>query len=165
MTLATEHDRQRPDSSVSRTRLGNLITVAMITKNEEKAVAKVVGDVRRAVPDAEILLVDSSADRTAEIAEAKGARIIRQFPPKGYGPAMDKALRSSDREVVVTLDCDDTYPVEFIEPMARMVVEDGWDLVDGSRLAGKPSAMPWLNYLANWGFALLASAAVSSADQ
>ena len=137
--------------------LESRITVAMITKNEEKAISKVVSDVRAALPGAEILIVDSSSDRTAEIAERLGARVIRQFPPQGYGPAMDKALRSNGREVVVTLDCDDTYPVEFIEPMARMVLEESWDLVDGSRLVGKPEAMPWINFLANWGFAALAS--------
>jgi len=86
----------------------------MITKNEEKAISKVVSDVRAALPGAEILIVDSSSDRTAEIAERLGARVIRQFPPQGYGPAMDKALRSNGREVVVTLDCDDTYPGAFI---------------------------------------------------
>ncbi|HVB79052.1 MAG TPA: glycosyltransferase family 2 protein [Candidatus Binataceae bacterium] len=133
------------------------ITVAMITRNEERAVAKVIGDIRRALPVVEVLIVDSSSDRTAEIAEAAGARVIRQLPPRGYGPAMDAALHASRREVIVTLDCDDTYPVEFIEPMARMVLEEGYDLVDGSRLAGKPAAMPWVNYFANWGFALLAS--------
>jgi glycosyltransferase involved in cell wall biosynthesis len=144
-------------SPLSRGELASRLTVAMITRNEEKAVEKVVGDVRAAVPGAEILIVDSSSDRTADIAERLGARVIRQYPPQGYGPAMDKALRSSDREVVVTLDCDDTYPVEFIEPLTRMVLEEGWDLVDGSRLAGKPEAMPWINFLANWGFAALAS--------
>ena len=70
---------------------------------------------------------------------------------------MDTALRSAEREVVVTLDCDDTYPAEFIEQMARLVIEDGFDLVDGSRLVRKPAAMPWLNYFANWGFAGIAS--------
>jgi len=145
------------NGALLRAEVASRLTVAMITKNEEKAVEKVVGDVRAAVPGAEILIVDSSSDRTADIAERLGARVIRQYPPQGYGPAMDKALRSSDREVVVTLDCDDTYPVEFIEPLARMVLEEGWDLVDGSRLAGKPEAMPWINFLANWGFAALAS--------
>lgn len=118
---------------------------------------KVIGDIQRVLPAAEILIVDSSDDRTAKIAQSAGARVIRQFPPRGYGPAMDQALRASQRDVIVTLDCDDTYPVELIEPMARMVLEDGYDLVDGSRLAGKPAAMPWVNFLANWGFALLAS--------
>jgi glycosyltransferase involved in cell wall biosynthesis len=133
------------------------ITVAMITMNEEKAVEKVICDTRRFVPDAEILLVDSSNDRTPEIASGLGARVIRQFPPRGYGPAMEMALRSAAGDVVVTLDCDDTYPADQISAMARMVLDDGWDLVDGSRLKGKPSAMPWLNYLANAGFALMAS--------
>ncbi len=133
------------------------LTVAMITRNEEKAIAKVIGDIRRVVPAAEVLVVDSSSDRTADIAEGLGARVIRQYPPKGYGPAMDLALRSARGAVVVTLDCDDTYPTEEIPRLARLVLEDGYDLVDGSRLARKPKAMPWLNYLANWGFALLAS--------
>lgn len=137
--------------------IGEHITVAMITRNEEGAVGKVVGDIQRVLPEAEIVIVDSSSDRTADIAEALGARVVKQFPPRGYGPAMDQALRSSAREVIVTLDCDDTYPVEFIEPMARMVLEEGYDLIDGSRLAGKPEAMPWFNYFANWGFAMLAS--------
>ena len=70
---------------------------------------------------------------------------------------MDLALRSYTRPVAVTMDCDDTYPVDFISPMARMVLDEGYDLVDGSRLERKPAAMPWLNYLANRGFALLAS--------
>ncbi len=133
------------------------LTIAMITRNEEKAIGKVIGDIRRAVPEAEILVVDSSSDRTAEIAGEMGARVIKQFPPRGYGPAMDTALRSAGGKVVVTLDCDDTYPAEQIPALARLVLEEGYDVVDGSRLARKPKAMPWLNYFANFGFALLAS--------
>ncbi len=133
------------------------LTVAMITMNEEKAVEKVIHDIRRAAPQAEILIVDSSKDATPKIAEGLGARVIRQFPPCGYGPAMELALRSAGGEVVVTLDCDDTYPTEDIPRLARLVTEEGYDLVEGSRLGRKPKAMPWLNYLANAGFALLAS--------
>lgn len=133
------------------------LTVAMITRNEEKAIAKVIGDIRQAVPQAEILVVDSSSDRTAEVAAELGARVIKQFPPRGYGPAMDTALRSANGQVVVTLDCDDTYPADQIPELARLVLEEGYDIVDGSRLASKPAAMPWLNYFANFGFALFAS--------
>lgn len=133
------------------------LTVAMITMNEEKAVTQVIQDIRRVVPEAEILLVDSSKDATPRIAETLGARVIRQFPPKGYGPAMDLALRSAGGAVVVTMDCDNTYPAERIPELARLVLDEGYDVVDASRLRGKPAAMPWLNYLANYGFALLAS--------
>ena len=133
------------------------LTVAMITRNEEKAVGKVVRDIKRIVPGAEVLVVDSSSDCTALIAEGLGARVIRQFPPQGYGPAMDAALRSASGSVVVTVDCDDTYPAERIPDFTRLVLEEGYDLVDGSRLKSKPKAMPWINYLANAGFAVLAS--------
>jgi len=133
------------------------ITVAMISRNEEAAVGKVVADIKAALPAAEILIVDSSEDRTAEIAQSLGAKVIRQYPPRGYGRAMDLALRSAQGEVVVTMDCDDTYPVDHIERLARMVIEDGYDVVDGCRLESKPKAMPWANYLGNWLFAGLAS--------
>ena len=132
------------------------LTVAMITRNEKDAISKVIGDIRHAVPDAEILVVDSSSDCTAEVAEELGAKVIKQFPPRlrtGHGPAP----RSAGGEVVVTLDCDDTYPAEQIPLLARLILEDGYDIVDGSRLTSKPRAMPWPNYLGNFTFALLAS--------
>ncbi len=133
------------------------LTVAMITLNEEQAVEKVIRSVQAEVPDAEVLVVDSSTDSTAEIAESVGARVIKQFPPIGYGPAMDLALRSGSGEVVVTLDCDDTYPAEKIPELADLVLRQGWDVVDGCRLPHKPQAMPLVNYLANWSVAALAS--------
>jgi glycosyltransferase involved in cell wall biosynthesis len=125
----------------------------MITMNEEGAVGKVVDDIRRVAPDAEILVVDSSRDRTAEIAEARGCRVIRQFPPQGYGPAMNRAVREASGDVVITLDCDDTYPVEAIPKLAAMV-EEGWDLVNTTRVRKRPQAMPFANFVANRVFAL-----------
>ncbi|MFO1059973.1 MAG: glycosyltransferase family 2 protein [Dongiaceae bacterium] len=136
---------------------GSDISVVMITMDEEGAVGKVIGDIRQAVPEAEIVIVDSSRDRTPEIAAGLGATVIRQFPPRGYGRAMDLALRSFSRPVAVTLDCDDTYPADRVHALARLVLDQGYDLVDGSRLGTRPAAMPLPNYLANRGFALLAS--------
>lgn len=128
------------------------VTVSMITLNEERAVEKVVCGIRRVVPAAEIFLVDSSSDRTAEIAQTLGCRVFKQFPPKGYGPAMDRAVRDASGEVVVTLDCDDTYPVEAISQLVALV-EQGADLVNASRLTKRPQAMPLANYIANRVFA------------
>ena len=129
------------------------LTVSMITMNEEKAVAKVIHDIRRVAPDAEVLLVDSSKDRTAEIAQELGARVIRQFPPQGYGPAMDRAVREAHGDIVITLDCDDTYPVEVIPKLVEMI-DQGYDLVNTTRTWKRPAAMPFANFLANRLFAL-----------
>ena len=78
---------------------------------------------------AEIFIVDSSRDRTAEIAEELGCRVFKQFPPRGYGPAMERAVRDAGGDVVITLDCDDTYPVEAI-PTLVSLIEGGFDLVN-----------------------------------
>lgn len=133
------------------------ITIAMITMNEEFSVANVIKQIQKIVPQAEILIVDSSKDNTPKIAEALGARVIRQFPPQGYGPAMECALQSSQRPIIITMDCDNTYPAEKIPEFAACILNEGYDLVDGSRLRHKPRTMPWLNYIANTAFALLAS--------
>jgi glycosyltransferase involved in cell wall biosynthesis len=140
-----------------------MLTVSMITMNEENAIAKVVGDIRGLVPDAEIFIVDSSDDRTPEIAESLGCRVVRQFPPKGYGPAMDRALREAAGDVVLTLDCDDTYPVDAI-PQFLKAIEDGADLVDGNRVWRRPPAMPLANYFANRCFAIVAGLLCGSSN-
>ena len=137
--------------------IGQRVTVSMITMNEEASVAIVIKNIQQALPEADILIVDSSHDKTPLIAEALGARVIRQFPPRGYGPAMERALRESTREVVITMDCDDTYPAEKIPEFAALILESGYDLIDGSRLKKKPKAMPWLNYCANVFFACIAT--------
>lgn len=131
------------------------VTVSMITMNEEGAIEKVVRDIRRVVPEAEILVVDSSRDRTAEIAAALGCRVLRQFPPQGYGPAMNRAVREASGEVVITLDCDDTYPVDAIPRLIEMI-EEGNDLVNTTRVRKRPKAMPLGNFLANRAFAIVA---------
>jgi glycosyltransferase involved in cell wall biosynthesis len=133
-----------------------MISVAMITMNEEKAVAKVIADIRAALVgrEHEIVIVDSSRDATPEIAERLGARVIRQFPPQGYGRAMARVLKESVGEVVVTMDCDGTYPASEIAPQADMVLSGECDLVNASRLERRPTSMPWPNYFANWLFAM-----------
>jgi glycosyltransferase involved in cell wall biosynthesis len=134
----------------------SLISVAMITMNEERAVARVIEDISDALRgrDYEIVIVDSSRDATPNIAAGQGARVIRQFPPKGYGRAMGRVLQESHGDVVVTLDCDGTYPASQIPHLADMVLSGQCDLVNASRLERRPESMPYANYLANWLFAV-----------
>jgi glycosyltransferase involved in cell wall biosynthesis len=133
------------------------VAVVMITMNEQDSIRRVVRDLRRDVPGASVTIVDSSSDRTPEIAEDEDVEVVRQFPPKGYGPAMVKALSHPDRPIVVTLDCDDTYPTERIAELVQMV-RSGCDIAGTTRLArGKPEAMPRTNYIANRVFNIAAS--------
>jgi glycosyltransferase involved in cell wall biosynthesis len=133
------------------------VSVVMISRDEEAAIAGVLEGIHTHLPGAEVILVDSSADRTPAIAEENGARVLRQFPPRGYGPAMERALLEPERAIVVTLDCDGTYPADRLpELVAR--IRDGADLVGTSRIDGhRPAAMPWPNYLANKAFNVFAT--------
>ncbi len=125
--------------------------------NEAGAVGAVIDSIRAQVPEAEILLVDSSKDETPVIAEARGARVIRQVPPRGYGPAMTRLLYAATTDVIVTADCDGTYPIDRIRHLHGLV-EGGIDLVNASRTHHRPQAMPLANYLANRAFAAAAGA-------
>lgn len=136
---------------------GDHIEILMITKNEEAAVQKVICEIKNLDSRIAILIVDSSSDNTAKIATENGARVITQKPPRGYGPAMHLAFINSLRDILITMDCDDTYPVNKIELFSRKIIEDNYDVVDGNRLSIKPTSMPIINYLANYFFALFSS--------
>lgn len=135
------------------------VAVVMGTYNEAAAVGTVLDDIA-AVTDgrAEVVVVDSSTDGTARIARDRGARVIEQ-EPQGYGVAVRRALLAPDRPVIVTTDCDDTYPMESL-PRFLDRINAGADVVSGDRLYYGAGAMPDLNRWGNVAFALLASALV-----
>jgi glycosyltransferase involved in cell wall biosynthesis len=132
------------------------VSVVMGTYNEEAAVGTVLSDVERVTDGrAEVVCVDGSDDRTPEIARDHEARVVEQ-EPRGYGAAVREALLAADGDVVVTTDCDDTYPMEVL-PRFLGLINDGHDVVSGDRLYHGASAMPAFNRLGNHAFALLAS--------
>ncbi len=73
---------------------------------------------------------------------------------------MGRVLKESLGDVVVTLDCDGTYPAAEIPRIADMVLNGECDLVNASRLERRPASMPWPNYFANWLFAFSGSVLV-----
>jgi 2-polyprenyl-3-methyl-5-hydroxy-6-metoxy-1,4-benzoquinol methylase len=135
------------------------LTVGMLTMDEEESIEAMINDIRRVAPDAKILCVDSSMkDRTPEIARRLGARVLRQVPPRGHGPAMEHLMYTAAKEsdMLIYLDCDFTYPVEMIPVLRRLVEQEGVDVVNCARTRTKPAAMPVPNFLANRSFAALA---------
>lgn len=134
------------------------LSIVMISMNEENAIKKVLDDITASYPDCEIVIVDSSTDKTAEIAiQYKNVKLIKQFPPAGYGNALITALKKASKNIIVTLDCDNTYPVKYIKTLYQKIELENYDLVDGSRLKFKPKNMPLINYLANVFFGLIAT--------
>jgi glycosyltransferase involved in cell wall biosynthesis len=132
------------------------VSVVMGTYNEEEAIEAVLTDIEEVTNGkAEVVCVDGSSDRTPEIARDHGARVIEQ-EPQGYGVAVEEAITTPDRPIVVTTDCDDTYPMEQL-PEFLEFMNEGYDVVSGDRLYHGADAMPGFNRLGNHLFALTAS--------
>ncbi|MFW6448186.1 MAG: dolichyl-phosphate hexose transferase [Halobacteriota archaeon] len=148
--------RPRPDSGPFTF---DDVVVVMGTYNEEAAVGTVLEDIADVTDGrATVICVDGSSDRTPEIAREHGAHVIDQ-EPRGYGVALARGLRAADRSVVVTTDCDDTYPMAAL-PRFLEAINEGADVVSGDRLSTGAEAMPRMNRLGNRLFALVASALV-----
>ena len=157
-TLETDAaDTNGADTDEQREFTFDDLSVVMGTYNEEEAVGTVLDDIERVTDGcAEVVCVDGSDDRTPEIAEEHGARVIRQ-EPQGYGVAVHAALEAASRDVVVTTDCDDTYPMAAL-PAFLEAVNEGYDVVSGDRLYHGAGAMPAFNRFGNHAFAVVASA-------
>ncbi len=126
------------------------VSVVMPCLDEEETIGvcvdKCMEAFRRYGYDGEVVVADNgSTDRSVEIAESKGARVVHQ-PIPGYGSAYRKGFSEAQHEFIVIGDSDDTY--DFLE-MDKLVakLEEGHEFVMGSRYMGGISegAMPWMH--------------------
>jgi glycosyltransferase involved in cell wall biosynthesis len=133
------------------------LSVVMPSFNEEGAIKPMLEAVKQytAQFDTEIVVVDSSTDRTPEIAAAMGARVITQ-KPQGHGIALRTAINAANHEIIITTDCDNTYPMECIPLLVNKIAKEGYDLISCNRMNRLlKREMPLANKLANRWFAFL----------
>jgi glycosyltransferase involved in cell wall biosynthesis len=124
------------------------ISVVLPCLNEEQAVGQVVDEAWQGIDsvggDGEVVVVDNgSTDRSAEIAEEHGARVVHEAR-RGYGSAYLRGLSEARGEIVVMADADGTYPLADLRPFVE-AIDEGADLAIGSRFEGRihRGAMPW----------------------
>jgi len=134
-----------PDADVADPELSIVIPAL----NEELTVGRFVDWCREGLREAnirgEIIIVDSSSDRTAEIALSRGARVLKT-PKRGLGRAYIDALPFIRSEYVLMGDADCTY--DFRQLAAFMErFHGGYEYVMGSRFQGyiEPGSMPMLH--------------------
>lgn len=102
--------------------------------NEEIAVAKVVRDARRHLPDADIYVFDNgSTDETAARAKTAGAIVVHS-PIRGKGSVVQHAFREIDADLYVLIDGDDTYPLEEIGSLLDLAIHKNYAMVIGTRM-------------------------------
>ena len=101
--------------------------------NEVVAIAKVVADFHRALPDAVIYVYDNNSDDgTADAARASGA-VVRRESLQGKGHAIRRAFADIDADIYVLVDGDDTYDAAAAPAMVKLLLDDHLDMVIGAR--------------------------------
>lgn len=132
--------------------IGDYKIVAIIPAlNEEESIARVIDDLPSSI-DSIIVCDNGSSDNTAAVARGAGAVVVCE-PEKGYGAACLKAVASvSDADILLFVDADySDYPDEA-ERLLLPIVDDGCDLVIGSRMQTYRShrAIPPAAAFGNW---------------
>ena len=124
-------------------------SIVIPAMNEEPVIGEFIDwcmeGIEKAGARVEVLIVDSSADRTPEIALDKGARVLKT-PPRGLGRAYQDALGVIRGRYVIMGDADCTYDFREIAPfLARF--REGYEYIMGSRFRGsvEAGAMPALH--------------------
>ena len=129
------------------------VSVVIPAYNEEEAIGEVVTAALSRAGWREVLVVDDgSGDRTAERAQAAGARVVRHPYNKGNGAAVKTGIREAQGEVVLLLDADGQHdPAEMLRLTAPVGV---FDMVIGARSFAD---QPTVRALGNAVFMALAS--------
>src|SRR5438874_1730769 len=113
------HAATDPEGAPARAAARRTVTIVIPCLNEELVIGEFVDwchqGLRAAGVDGQILIVDSSTDRSAEIAEAHGAEVLR-VPKRGLGRAYIDALPHVRGDHVIMGDCDLTYDFREIRP-------------------------------------------------
>jgi glycosyltransferase involved in cell wall biosynthesis len=122
-------------------RLRALRRVAIVPAyNEEGSVGKVVDDLRTFDPGLEVVVVDDgSTDRTAEVALARGARVVRLPFNLGIGGAVQTGFRYAwehDFDVAVRVDGDGQHDPAELGAVLEPVLAGDADVAVGSRFIG-----------------------------
>jgi glycosyltransferase involved in cell wall biosynthesis len=114
------------------------VTVVLPCLNEEDSVGLVVAEALQTLDAAgltgEVIVVDNgSSDRSAELARAAGARVIREDRP-GYGRALRTGIGAANGSIVVMADADWTYDLTKLPLLVEPIRRGFADIVVGSRL-------------------------------
>jgi len=115
-------------------RAGWRVTVAVPALDEEATIHQVLAEVR---PHAdELLVVDgNSRDRTREVAEAAGVRVVSSGGG-GKGVAIRRALEVATHPIVVFIDADGSHEPSDVPRLVEPIRRGEAEVVIGSRMTG-----------------------------
>jgi glycosyltransferase involved in cell wall biosynthesis len=130
------------------------VSIILPCRNEEKALETVINQIKKVINthnlNAEIIVSDSSSDRSPEIAKKLGVKLVKH-DKVGYGIAYLEGFKAAKGKYIVVGDADGTYDFRNI-PNFLKFLKQGNDFVIGNRFKGRieKKAMPSLHkYIGN----------------
>lgn len=125
------------------------VCILIPTLNEAATIQQLIRDFK-SEGFSNILLIDGhSSDRTRELAEAEGAKVVVQSG-KGKGQALQEAFDIIESNYILMTDGDGTYLAKDSHAMLAPVLNGSADHVIGNRFANyEPTAFTRLNLIGN----------------
>jgi glycosyltransferase involved in cell wall biosynthesis len=123
--------------------LSELRRVAIVPAlNEEHTVPRVIDELRAFDAGLDVVVVDDgSTDRTAEVAAARGAKVLRLPFNLGIGGAVQAGFRfafENGYDIAVRVDGDGQHDPAQLPRILEPVLRGEADIAVGSRFAGEP---------------------------
>lgn len=116
------------------------LSIVIPAKNEAQGLLKILPDILRLHPDAELIVVnDGSTDDSADVAQQCGAKVVNHPYSKGNGASIKSGARAASGELIVFMDGDGQHRPEDI---ARLIkhMDGGFDMVVGARERGSQAS-------------------------
>jgi glycosyltransferase involved in cell wall biosynthesis len=111
---------------------GLSVAVVIPCRNEESALNKILPTMPNEID--EIIVVDNnSTDRTADVAQSLGAKVLREHRV-GYGYALRTGMQAATSDIIVTIDGDGTYPIHCTRLVVNEMVARKIDFVSCTRM-------------------------------
>ena len=117
-----------------------MISIVLATYNERQLIETTITALLKDAPEEmEIIVVDDdSPDNTWHVAQSLDlpqVKVIRRRGTRGLASAFNRGIIESRGNYVGWMDADMGMPPSMIPPMYRMIVDEGYDVVIGSRYA------------------------------
>lgn len=126
------------------------IGIVIPSYNEHECIAQLIGEIRKFVPDAEIVVVDDSpSEMTADALKpvlSASTHLIRRKTKGGRGTAVIdgvKFLLERGVERVVEMDADFSHPPSQIPELVKKAADEGLDLLIASRYLPESRIRNW----------------------
>lgn len=116
------------------------IAILVPCYNEATTIAGIIRDFQACLPSAQIYVFDNnSTDDTVGIARAAGA-VVRHVTAQGKGSVVRRMFADIEADAYVMVDGDDTYDASAAPQMVARLLDEGLDMLVGSRVTEEQAA-------------------------